>query len=96
MRAIWDRIDEAGATLAAQGMPSDEVDAVLGAPDARTVHRYLELHRERLAERLDADRLAVDLVERILADERDVVSARRAHAPSITITTRPRATPLPR
>jgi hypothetical protein len=55
--------------LIRQGMPRDEIRAVLRADHPRIVHRYLELHRERLRERLDADRLAVDLVERILVDE---------------------------
>lgn len=69
MRAICERIDEAELTLAEQGMPPDEIRAVLGAVDPRIVHRYLELHRERLAERLDAEQLAVDRVEGILVDE---------------------------
>ena len=71
MRASADRIGEVELTLLQQGMPSDEIRAVLRADDRLIVHRYLELHRERLRERLDAERLAADLVERILVGELD-------------------------
>jgi hypothetical protein len=69
MRATCDRVDEAELTLAKQGMPPDEIRAVLGADDPRIVRRHLELHRERLEERLNAEQLAVDLVEQVLADQ---------------------------
>ena len=69
MRATSERIDEVELTLMQQGMPRDEIIAVLGTDDPRNVHRHLELHRERLRERLDAERLEVDLVERILVGE---------------------------
>jgi hypothetical protein len=82
MRATSDRIDEVEFTLMQQGMPSDEIRAVLRADDPLIVHRYLELHRERLAERLEADRSAVDLVERALVGEgnarRPLVRPRRS------------------
>ena len=68
MRAISERND-VELMLMQQGMPRDEIRAALRADDPRTLHRYLELHRERLQERLDAERLAVDLVERILVGE---------------------------
>jgi hypothetical protein len=42
--------------LACQGMPPDEISAILATDEPETVRRYLELHRERLEERL-ADRL---------------------------------------
>jgi hypothetical protein len=56
----------AGETLTKQGMPDDEVRVVLSARDPVVVRRHLELHRERLAERLAEDRAAVDRVERLL------------------------------
>ena len=95
MRTAHGRIDDVELTLMQQGMPSDEIQAVLRSDDPLIVHRYLELHRERLAERLDADRLAVDAIEHALIGEIDAPRA-RAQAPSITITTRPRAAPLSR
>ena len=69
MRATSERIDDVELMLMQQGMPRDEIRAVLRADDPRTVHRHLELHRERLRERLNAERLAADLVERILVGE---------------------------
>jgi hypothetical protein len=38
-----------------QGMPPDEILVVLATDDPDLVRRYLELHRERLEERLAAD-----------------------------------------
>ena len=53
--------------LGCQAMPPQEIDAVVAADDPATVHRYLELHRERLEEHL-ADRLReLDAVEAHLA-----------------------------
>jgi DNA-binding transcriptional MerR regulator len=68
MSAVPDRPPGAGATLIEQGMPVDEVRAVLDAADPMTVRRHLELHRERLAEQLDAQRRAVDRLERVLLE----------------------------
>jgi hypothetical protein len=53
-----DAYQEASAIqiLDALGMPRDEVRAVVAADDPAIVHRYIELHAERLAERL-ADQL---------------------------------------
>ena len=49
--------------LACQGMPPDEISAILATDEPEIVRRYLELHRERLDERL-ADRLReLDAVE---------------------------------
>jgi hypothetical protein len=45
-------------------MPSDEIHAVLSATDPEVVRRYLELHRERLQERL------AEHVETLLSIER--------------------------
>jgi DNA-binding transcriptional MerR regulator len=39
-------------TLREQGMPAAELQAILHSDDPVTVRRYLELHRERLEERL--------------------------------------------
>ena len=50
-------------TLAARGMPDDEIHAVLSSQDPRIVRRHLELHREPLEERVIEERNAVDLVE---------------------------------
>jgi hypothetical protein len=57
----------ASDTLLRQGMPSYEIRSMVGADDFETVRRYLELHRERLAERLNDELRAVDRVERLLA-----------------------------
>jgi hypothetical protein len=49
--------------LGCQEMPVEEIDAILTTDDPEVVRRYLELHREWLAERL-ADRLReIDAVE---------------------------------
>jgi hypothetical protein len=66
MRLAREPVDEAEATLVEQGMPADEIRAVLGADDPLIVFRYLELHRERLIEGLDDQLVAVDRVERLL------------------------------
>jgi hypothetical protein len=53
----------AARVLACQGMPPDEVSAILATDEPEMVRRYLELHRERLEEGL-ADRLReLDAVE---------------------------------
>jgi hypothetical protein len=48
-------------------MPADEIGAVLAADDPEVVRRYLELHRERLEERLAEQRRGLATVERVLA-----------------------------
>jgi DNA-binding transcriptional MerR regulator len=61
-------LPSAARILRAQAMPAAEIRAVLDAADAETVHRYLELHRERLEERLaEQCHLLIDL-ERSLAE----------------------------
>lgn len=47
-------------------MPIDEIRSVLDADDPAIVRRHLELHRERLAERLDEQRRLVGGIEEIL------------------------------
>ena len=69
------------ATLVERGMPVQEVRSILEAEDPATVRHHLELHRERLAERLDEQRRAVDRLERLLVEDvgdRHVLHARTA------------------
>jgi hypothetical protein len=49
-------------------MPPDELRAVLTTADRELVRRHLELHLERLEERLVTQRQRVAAIERILAD----------------------------
>jgi hypothetical protein len=49
--ASW-RLALATPVLRDQGMPPEEIDAILGADDPEVIRRYLELHTERLEERL--------------------------------------------
>jgi hypothetical protein len=60
----------AAETLRRQAMPAEEVREVLTAGDRVTVHRYLELHRERLQERLAEEQHTVFTIERILTETR--------------------------
>jgi hypothetical protein len=55
------------AILRRQGMPPEEIGAVLGAADPVTARRLLELHRERLGEWLEEQRRLVAWVERSVA-----------------------------
>jgi aspartyl-tRNA synthetase len=63
-------ISKAGAArgLLRLGMPFGEVRAVLEADDARVVHRYLELHRERLEESIVKRRRVLVALERSLLE----------------------------
>jgi hypothetical protein len=58
----------AETVLRDQGMPPDELRVVLTTPDPDLVRRHLELHLERLEERLVAQRRWVAAIERVLAD----------------------------
>jgi hypothetical protein len=49
-----------------QGMPPDELSVVLTTPDRELVRRHLELHLERLEERLVEHRRNVAAVQWIL------------------------------
>jgi hypothetical protein len=51
-----------------QKMPLDELRIVLTSTDGELVRRYLELHLERLEERLTAQRRALTSAKRILID----------------------------
>jgi DNA-binding transcriptional MerR regulator len=55
-----------GTILRRQGMPAEEISAVLSADDPELVRRILELHRERLAEWVDEQRRLVGSIERSL------------------------------
>lgn len=54
------------ALLSDQGMPPEEIATLLHAEDSQVVHRLLDLHRERLAERLTGERRIVELIETLL------------------------------
>jgi hypothetical protein len=61
-----DAIAGAARALRRYELPPEEISAVLGADDPELVRRYMELHRERLEERL-LDRLrALASLERVL------------------------------
>jgi hypothetical protein len=61
-----DAFDWAARALRRDEMPPEEIGAVLGAGNPELVRRYMELHRERLEERLlDRLRALADL-ERLL------------------------------
>jgi hypothetical protein len=64
-RAGPDTVGWISSVLLRQGMPEDEVRRVLLVDD-REFRRHLELHRERLAERLEDELGAVDLIEQLL------------------------------
>ncbi len=57
--------------LESQQMPSEEITAILATDDPEVVRRYLELHRERLRERLVDQFRALGVLEALLA-QRDV------------------------
>jgi hypothetical protein len=52
-----------------QAMPPEEIRAILTADDRQIVRRYLELHRERLVERLEEQQRILDGLERSLMEE---------------------------
>ena len=47
-------------------MPGPEIDEILRTNDPRLIHRYLELHRERLEERLAEQRATLAGIEALL------------------------------
>jgi DNA-binding transcriptional MerR regulator len=59
---------EAAQALRLEGMPEHEIRAVLDSRDPRFVHRFIELHTERLEERLTARRRALHRLEQILIE----------------------------
>jgi hypothetical protein len=54
------------STLRDQGMPVREIATILGTGEPVTVHRYLELHRERLEEHLGEQRRTLRRLEELL------------------------------
>lgn len=56
----------AAEVLWAQRMPPAEIDAVLGADTAEQVRQRLELHAERLRERLFDELCTLERVEHVL------------------------------
>jgi hypothetical protein len=60
--------DWVGMVLRGQGMPPDEIRAVLTTADGELIHRHLELHLERLEERLLAQQGSLVAIERILTE----------------------------
>ena len=56
--------------LRGQGMPPEEIQAVLAARDPEIVRRYLELHGERLEERLTEQRRTLARLAEMLGRER--------------------------
>lgn len=57
----------AAGTLRRHGMPPEEIGTVIAAEDPQAVRRHLELHRERLEERLTEQRRTLAVIERFLA-----------------------------
>jgi hypothetical protein len=51
-----------------QGMPWTEIGSILGSDGPKVVRRTLELHRERLEERLAEQRADLDRIEPILLE----------------------------
>jgi hypothetical protein len=54
--------------LSEQGMPPEEIATMLDAEEPEVVHRFLDLHRERLEERLMGQRMIVELIEVLLTE----------------------------
>jgi DNA-binding transcriptional MerR regulator len=48
------------------GMPGPEIDEILRTDDPRLIHGYMELHRERLEERLAEQRATLAGIEALL------------------------------
>jgi hypothetical protein len=61
-----DAITSAIQALRELDMPPDEVSAVVAADQPVIVHAYIELHRERLEERLADQVRILERLERIL------------------------------
>jgi hypothetical protein len=57
----------AAALLRGSGMPVDEIRAIVTTAEPELVHRYVELHLERLEEWVAAQRRTLASVEALLA-----------------------------
>jgi DNA-binding transcriptional MerR regulator len=87
MSATAERIRAVGA-LRRNRMPRAEIRAVLAADDPEIVRRYLELHQERLEERMAAHRrelevLACSLTEHLEARGRRTERRRWGRRPDL-------------
>ena len=67
--ASGDRSSWAAGVLRRQLMPRDEIVAVLEAEDPEQIRRHLELHAERLHERLVEQLRTLSRLEGLLVDE---------------------------
>jgi hypothetical protein len=74
------------STLRDQGMPFMEIATILGTAEPLTVHRHLELHRERLEEHLGEQRRTLGRLEELL-------TARSIEATARSLETRGRSSP---
>jgi hypothetical protein len=78
------RVAWAETVLREQDMPADELRVVLTSSDRELIRHLLDLHLERLEERLVSQKQDVDAIGRILggrlAGPPDVRSARRTEA----------------
>ena len=63
----------AESVLREQGMPAEELRIVVASGDAQTDRRHLELHLERLEERLIGQRPHVASAQRILTESTSVL-----------------------
>ena len=64
------RLALATPELMDQGMPPEEIDAILGADDPEVVRRYLELHEERLEERFADQRRSIERLLQVITPRR--------------------------
>jgi hypothetical protein len=69
--ATW-RLVLATPALMDQGMPPAEIDAILGAEDPTVIRRYLQLHEERLEERLADQRRTIERLMQVVTPEGSV------------------------
>lgn len=65
-RAAPNSVGWISTVLLRQGMPEDEVRRVLLVDDPEMVRRHLELHRERLLERMHEELGTIDMIDRFL------------------------------
>jgi DNA-binding transcriptional MerR regulator len=64
-----------------QHMPPDEIHLLASTTDPGLVHRYLELHRERLEEWLADQRHTLATIEQVLTDAAHDPTTRSGVAP---------------
>jgi hypothetical protein len=79
LHAVQDELTSVVGILLDLGMPPHEVDAIMATDQPVHVHRYLELHGERLAERLSDQLETLARIEQTLNPSRvrDPVRQRR-------------------